>query len=168
MKAYKIEVLVIDHENIGEENIRDTLSNVRYINVNVKSVKSADIGDWDDDHPLNKRSTCEAEYERLFKENPLGEICSKPVSEEDALQSVRLKEIPRDGLPPIYITVFQGIGGWNSGIFEWNCDGDFGFYEPQITGFNNTSLGNGSRKDAVREAISWAKAEELPYWIPEE
>lgn len=66
MKAYRIEVLVIDHENVGEENIRSTIENVRYINANVKSVESADIGDWDDDHPLNNRKTADEEYKRLF------------------------------------------------------------------------------------------------------
>lgn len=66
MKAYKIEIFVIDHENIGEENIKGTLENVRYINADVKSIKSVDIGEWDDDHPLNKRATADAEYERLF------------------------------------------------------------------------------------------------------
>ena len=78
-----------------------------------------------------------------------------------------LKNAPRDGVPPVYITIFEGIGGWNSGLFAWNFEGDFGFYEPQITGFNNTSLGTGLREEAIKEAISWAKSEELPCWIPE-
>ena len=180
MKAYKIEILVIDHENIGEENIIDTLNNVRYINAHVKSVKSADIGDWDDDHPLNNRKTADKEYERLFQsqgdvaldeelisiDHP--EIQAYPETfPEESFQATKLEKPPVFGIPPVYATIIDGSGGWNSAIFVWNCDGEFGFYEPQNTGFNNT-LGTGARNDAITEAINWANSEGIPYWIPEE
>lgn len=66
MKAYKLEILVIDHEDIGEEEIKELIQNTRYINPIIKNVDSADIGEWSDDHPLNKRESADEEYERLF------------------------------------------------------------------------------------------------------
>ena len=66
MKAYKIEVLVIDFEDIGEKEIGDTLANLRDLSVDVKSIKSVEIGEWRDDHPLNKKETSDNEYARLF------------------------------------------------------------------------------------------------------
>lgn len=191
MKAYKIEILVIDHENIGEDEIKAEIEGARYFNrcisPVVKTIVSKDIGDWDDEHPLNKHETANKEYERLFRNQSEEEVFLDEelipidddvfeVPEEVSLeafsevpyQAIKLEKAPQNGLPPVYVTVFEGIGGWNSVIFEWNCEGDFGFYEPQNTGFNNTSIGTGLREGAVREAIDWAKSEELPYWIPEE
>ena len=66
MKAYKIELLVVDNENIGEQEIRAALENTRNIYPEVKSMAAADIGNWSDDHPLNSKDTCDAEYGRLF------------------------------------------------------------------------------------------------------
>lgn len=79
-----------------------------------------------------------------------------------------LKTAPRDGVPPVYVTIFQGIGGWNSGVFRWNEEDRFGYYEPENTGFTNTSLGDGFRESAIREAKGWAESDELPCWIPGE
>lgn len=71
MKVYKIEVMVIDFDELGEDGIVAEMENVRYpnycISPVVKSVQSRDIGDWDDDHPLNKEATADAEYKRLFE-----------------------------------------------------------------------------------------------------
>lgn len=67
MKAYKVELLVIDFENIGEEEIVTLLENGKYIYPQVKDIKGVDI-EWSDDHPLNKRETCDSEYKRLFGE----------------------------------------------------------------------------------------------------
>ena len=69
MKAYKVEVLIIDFDNLGEEGIKDELENTRYANYcispKVKKVTGVDIGEWGDDHPLNKRATAD-EYYNLF------------------------------------------------------------------------------------------------------
>ena len=51
-------------------------------------------------------------------------------------------------------------------MMQWDAEDEF--YDISITGYNNTSLGTGLRKDAVREAISWANADEYPYFIPKE
>lgn len=70
MKAYKLEIFVIDHDNIGANGIKDEIECASYgndcISPKVKCVTEKDIGEWTDDHPLNKHSTCEEEYRRLF------------------------------------------------------------------------------------------------------
>ena len=66
MKAYVMQVLVVDHDGYGSDNVKDIIEGSKYISAGVKSSVEMDIGDWSDDHPLNKHSTCEAEYERLF------------------------------------------------------------------------------------------------------
>jgi len=73
MKAYKIELLVIDFDGIGEEEIKSVIENAKYpnrcISPDVKSIECADIGEWDDDHPLNSSLTSDEEYNRLFGDN---------------------------------------------------------------------------------------------------
>lgn len=68
MNAYKIELLVLDIEDIGVQNIINYLEDTKYVYPTVKKVIARDIGEWRDDHPLNKNDTCQAEYERLFSE----------------------------------------------------------------------------------------------------
>jgi len=74
MKAYKIEVLVIDHDGIGDDNVGRVLTNANFPNDCISpfamSVQSADIGEWHDDHPLNKFDTMKQEYDRLFNTTP--------------------------------------------------------------------------------------------------
>jgi len=81
----------------------------------------------------------------------------------------RLKEHPRNGDPFMFITIHEGIGGWNSGVWRWAGDDVDGFpgYEPEQTGSTNTSLGTGLREDAILEALSWAESDELPVYIPD-
>ncbi len=71
MKAYKIELLVIDFDGLGEEGIKTELENTEFANhcmsPQLKSIKGVDIGDWHDKHPLNLISACEQEYHRLFR-----------------------------------------------------------------------------------------------------
>lgn len=61
MKAFKIEILIIDHDNIGMEEIVSVLENTKYTNrcisPSVEDVEVFDIGKWHDDHPLNKKDT---------------------------------------------------------------------------------------------------------------
>lgn len=66
MKAYKIEVLVIDHKDLGASVIQTLLESNRYISPYVQRVTAADIGEWSDDHPLNRFDLMVAEYARLF------------------------------------------------------------------------------------------------------
>lgn len=70
MKVYKVELMVIDFDEIGEQEIRDVLEHTKYpnrcIHPEVKGIESRDIGEWNDDHPMNQVATCDAEYQRLF------------------------------------------------------------------------------------------------------
>lgn len=55
--VYKIELCVIDHDDIGAESIRGVLENTRYPNrciaPLVLTIEEKDIGEWYDEHPLN-------------------------------------------------------------------------------------------------------------------
>lgn len=67
MKAYKFEILVIDHEEIGKNNITEMLKNVRHLYPSILEIKEAEIGEWYDEHPLNKKET-QLEYcKNIFK-----------------------------------------------------------------------------------------------------
>jgi len=66
MKAYKIELLVLDMEETPQNEIVELLENIDYIYPQVKNIKCVDIGEWYDDHPLNKKETCDEEYKRIF------------------------------------------------------------------------------------------------------
>lgn len=50
MKVYKVELLIIDHDEIGEKEIKEILDNGRYpnrcISPEVKWITEADIGEW--------------------------------------------------------------------------------------------------------------------------
>jgi hypothetical protein len=79
MQVHKITLLVIDLDEIGAEEIKDIIENTHYpnrcISPDVFSVETVDIGEWDDDHPLNDNDTAEAEWRRLFPTlNTLREI----------------------------------------------------------------------------------------------
>jgi len=70
MNAYKVELLVLDFDGLGEKGVVDALENVRYpnrcISPSVMNIDCRDIGEWDDSHPLNHHGKAPAEYERLF------------------------------------------------------------------------------------------------------
>lgn len=68
MKAYKITVVVVDHERMGGDAIADEVARSKYIHADVIDVKEADIGEWSDDHPLNRRDKIPGEVARLFGE----------------------------------------------------------------------------------------------------
>lgn len=73
MKAYKVEILVVDHDGLGADEIKSVFENIKYPNwcmyPEVKHITERDIGEWHDDHPLNLHSTAEREYKRLFESN---------------------------------------------------------------------------------------------------
>jgi len=70
MKAYRLEILIIDLDEIGRDSVIEEFKRARYANdrisPQIKSIEEKDIGEWSDDHPLNKRKTCDEEYRRLF------------------------------------------------------------------------------------------------------
>lgn len=57
MKAYKVELIVVDHEGCGLDEFLSNLENMDYYSPDVISTKEGEIGEWSDDHPLNYRNT---------------------------------------------------------------------------------------------------------------
>ena len=74
MKAHKVTLFIIDFDECGADEIKVIIENQKYpnhcINPDVKNIETVDVGQWYDEHPLNKMDTCEAEYKRLFTPNP--------------------------------------------------------------------------------------------------
>lgn len=72
MNVYKIELCVLDFDCLGEEEIKRVIENQKYpnycISPVVKTIESREI-EWSDDHPLNKQTTADDEYRRLFSAN---------------------------------------------------------------------------------------------------
>jgi hypothetical protein len=70
MKVYKVNVLVTDHDEIGENELKSVLENTMYpnhcISPDVMSIESRDIGEWSDDHPLNLKDKRKDEFNHLF------------------------------------------------------------------------------------------------------
>lgn len=63
--AYKVVLLVIDHENMGEMAVRETLETNRHVSPHVMGIECQHV-DWNDDHPLNKKGTQEEAFRRMF------------------------------------------------------------------------------------------------------
>ena len=76
MKAYRLEILVVDHDDVGDR-IKEIIEDQKYpnhcINPMVMDIQSVEIGEWDDDHPLNtpEDGTQENEFRRLFPAIPV-------------------------------------------------------------------------------------------------
>ena len=69
MKAYRIVTYVVDLEEIGAESVVYEVTRSRHISIQAGAIDEIDIGEWDDDHPLNHRDTYVEAYfkERLQK-----------------------------------------------------------------------------------------------------
>ena len=57
MKAHIVTLTIVDHDDVGEDEIRIVIENTHYANrcidPRVAAVETFDIGEWADDHPLN-------------------------------------------------------------------------------------------------------------------
>jgi len=69
---------------------------------------------------------------------------------------IRWSESVTDVLPRAYVTVYMPIAGWKSVLFV--LDEEYGFHEPWQTG----DFGYATKAEAIKDAWSWAQAEELP------
>jgi hypothetical protein len=73
-KVYKLEVMVIDHDEIGIEEAISLLENTRYpnyaISPNVMFYDVAEV-EWSDENPLNKLDTQVDAFEQLFPKEQL-------------------------------------------------------------------------------------------------
>lgn len=63
MKAYKITGYILDFENNGAEELKTILHNVKHVSISNLKLQEAEIGEWHDDHPLNKYGV---DYEPFF------------------------------------------------------------------------------------------------------
>lgn len=61
-----VELLVIDFEDLGENQIKEFCHMAPYIAPTVVNMTEKDIGEWTDDHPLNKSDTWLEYYKKLF------------------------------------------------------------------------------------------------------
>lgn len=73
MKVYKITLMVVDHNRLGPDALVEEIENVRYPNrcilcPAVIGIEDRDIGEWQDDNPLNYLGKRKGEFERLFGE----------------------------------------------------------------------------------------------------
>lgn len=70
MKVYKVELLIVDHDGIGMQEVCDVIENESYPNhciaPRVMAIEARDVV-FTDDHPLNSGSTSRAEFQRLFR-----------------------------------------------------------------------------------------------------
>lgn len=70
MKVYKLTCLFIDFDDVGEQEMIDLIENARLPNhvipPDVMEVESVDIGEWQDENPLNYTATKKEEFYRLF------------------------------------------------------------------------------------------------------
>ena len=68
--VHKITLYIVDHDDLGVDEVCDVLTNARYPNDCIYPwilrAETADAGEWSDDHPLNMDSTAPAEIDRLF------------------------------------------------------------------------------------------------------
>ena len=72
-KLFKITTYLVDcnDEFVTDDRLEDCIIYCTQNDLDLRHTKieSADIGEWDDDHPLNYMDCPETEYEKYFKEN---------------------------------------------------------------------------------------------------
>lgn len=61
MKVHRIVLTVIDFDGLGADEVVETIESQKYPNhciaPNVASITSAEIEEWSDAHPLNRKDT---------------------------------------------------------------------------------------------------------------
>jgi hypothetical protein len=70
-KVYKVTLLVVDHDEIGVDELKTVIENVNYpndcIHPRVMGVETREVV-WTNRHPLNMRGQTEGAFEALFSE----------------------------------------------------------------------------------------------------
>ena len=73
MEVHKVTLYIIDHDEIGKEGVKEILEITRYPNrcilPTVLSIESRDIGEWDDNHPLNMIDIADEYCRKLFDQS---------------------------------------------------------------------------------------------------
>lgn len=77
MQVHKITLYVVDFDRVGGTGAAEAIETARYpnrcISPNVLSIETREIGEWSDDHPLNRGELATDEIRRLFGETKGGE-----------------------------------------------------------------------------------------------
>lgn len=80
---------MLDFDSIGANGVKNAIENARYHNHSifpeVKTIDARDIGEWSDDHPLNKPETSEKEILRIFGDN--AKLIESLIAERDMLRT---------------------------------------------------------------------------------
>lgn len=63
MKAHKVTLVVLNFENIPEDELKFLVAD-NELCCSVKEMETVDIGEWYDDHELNKRN---GDWKKFFK-----------------------------------------------------------------------------------------------------
>lgn len=68
-KVHRIVLMVVDHDDIGIDEVRETIENAHYPNrciaPTVMAVETKEV-DWDDNHPLNTHATQRESFAVMF------------------------------------------------------------------------------------------------------
>jgi hypothetical protein len=68
-KVFKVELLIVNHDNLTMNEIAEVIENANYpndcIGPQVMEITSREV-EWSDEHPLNKRTTQADAYKELF------------------------------------------------------------------------------------------------------
>lgn len=71
VKVHKVTLLVVDHDELGTEDVRLEIESVRYpnrcIRPSVMHIETREV-DWTDRHPLNLEGEQNAAFDELFPE----------------------------------------------------------------------------------------------------
>lgn len=97
MKAYKIELLIVDHDEVGQDDIRNILETQKYPNhciaPNVMGVECVEIGEWNDDHPLNKLDKQREHFDTIFHKDSSTEELKREITKlHEKIYSLKSKK----------------------------------------------------------------------------
>ena len=92
MKAQKATVYILDHEGFGKDAVKDNIECGSKLSLHVTDVEEIDIGEWTDEHPLNKTKTCDATFRMLFGTTQLASQKEVESFDKDFTQVRQLKD----------------------------------------------------------------------------
>jgi hypothetical protein len=126
MKAYKVELLVLDFEDIGVT--KETFNeDFEYVSSRVMSIQSKDIGEWEDSNPLNRGDV--EFYNKLFET----ELADKQLIEKVAEILFKEEELDvfdiYDNLESLFINERPGI---RDKYLEWQKNEELRAKEQEV------------------------------------
>jgi len=70
MKVHKVTLMIIDFDKLGAQQVIAELENTSYANdciyPRVMKIETVDIGEWENDNPLNFKATQDETFNKLF------------------------------------------------------------------------------------------------------